>query len=197
MWPTTWVDWCGIFGFVLSLSLAFHEFLKQRVLLRISMAEYYAVTLTQDVCTASIRAILENHSSLPIGISGFLFSAEGLHVNASLGEFVIAGSTIRKEKPKITHREEIVSTPLPIILNPYEASEIRLVFRFPIAETQSLSLPPWVYSPMERESNPPEFHRIKARLLTSRRSASVRFAVRVCAANSLMLELQHKNQIRT
>lgn len=193
----SWSDWCGVLGFILSLALAVFECIKQRTKLRIQTAEYYVIQDFQDRIVAFLRAFVENRSFAPISISSAALSVEGLRGEALLGEHVIAGSTLRSAVS--SHREELLNTPLPVNLNPFEAAEMRLVFRLPVDETLSPSLPAWVRNRLEQGSDtvPPDLCPLKLDLATSRRPVSLRFSARVCAAGSLMRELQWKNEIRS
>lgn len=193
----SWSDWCGVLGFILSLALAIFECAKQRTKLRIQTGEYYVIQAFQDRIVVFLRAFVENRSFTPISISSATLSVEGLRGEALLGEHVIAGSTLRSAER--SHREELLNTPLPVNLNPFEAAEIRLVFRLPVDETRLPSLPAWVRSRLEQESGPipPDTHPLRLDLATSRRPVSLRFSARVCAARSLIRELRWKNEIRS
>lgn len=197
MYLESWVDWCGVLGFALSLALAILEYVKQRTKLRIQTAEYYVIQCFQDRIVVFLRAYIENRSASSISMSSAVLAVEGLRGEALLGEHVIVGSTLRGAKG--SRREELLNTPLPVNLNPFEAAEIRLVFRLPVDETRLPSLPAWVRSRLEQGSEivPSDSYPLELDLATSRRPVSLRFFARVCAAGSLMRELRWRNEIRS
>ena len=196
MYLETWVDWCGVLGFALSLSLAILEYVKHRTKLRVQTAEYYVIQCFQDRIIVFLRVLIENRSASSISISSAELAAEGLRGDALLGEHVVIGSTLRSAKGSL--REELLNTPLPVNLNPFEAAEMRIVFHLPVDETRLPSLPAWVCNRLEPESDsvPHDMHPLELTLATSRLPVSLRFSARVCAIDALMRELQWKNKIR-
>ena len=98
MYLETWVDWCGVLGFALSLSLAILEYVKHRTKLRVQTAEYYVIQCFQDRIIVFLRVLIENRSASSISISSAELAAEGLRGDALLGEHVVIGSTLRSAK---------------------------------------------------------------------------------------------------
>lgn len=124
-------DWFGIAGFLLSLCLAIIEFLRRYTCIRIECVELYPMCGDLSGDRTFIRAIFENHSSLPVAVSAIEISfpeCGGMPLRAIRGEHVIMKAASWNAKHSTKVREELCNSPVPINLNPYESREIVAYF---------------------------------------------------------------------
>ena len=179
----------GVAGFVLSLVLAIFEFRRQTARLKIASPELYPMFGDLPSMHVFLRTIVENRSSMPIGISGIDISfseCKNERLNAILGEHSIMGATIRENKSHPRKHGEFKNTPLPINLNPYESCEIVVLFRY-----KSQTLQEYLHSQLEHSRQKEESIHLplQIHLTTSRRPICVDFQGLLCDCEDIMQEL--------
>lgn len=194
--PSSWVDWCGVFAFILSFVLALNELAKHRTRLSISEAEFYPMHADDEDVYFFIRCMITNGSNAPISITNFcLRITDGASCTPMRGEHSIMSATLTSTKTGESKRSEYLNTPLPFNLNPYESKETCLVFHPQLSEIPEFLRPSSANNRPVSESKSQNLH-LQASLSTSRHPVSCSFDAAVCNCKTLMKELRKRNSLK-
>lgn len=189
---SSWVEWCAVLGFALSLWNSVNDWRRRRVRIKLTGLEFYAMNGDRSGVYVFICGIASNPSTISASITEVSIKLDGTpYLHAERSEQVIMAVT---SKPDRKHTE-FTSTKLPINLPPYSAQEIVLLFH-----CKSVKLPPYiplfpVGSHPEQESSVAKIP-VRFRISTLSGTKRIRARASVCDYNDVMKRISKQNQMR-
>ena len=143
---TSWVDWCAVLGFGLSLALAIAELLRRRKRLAVSLAK--AVFADEgDRLWCNLFLTITNQSSVAISINTvYLLTDENQKLTADDSNVPVFSQSIKSkgvngEYSNLSAYSDRASTKFPIFLQPYESRAILLSYVVSQKTRRALRLP--------------------------------------------------------
>lgn len=131
---TSWVDWCAVLGFGLSLSMAVVQWLRWRKNIAVVQAKAVFVESASPIC--AVFATVANHSSAAISIHSVCLLADGKKLFPVEANIPIFSMTVRDratdgDSQKVKAYSDRPRTQFPLFLQPYESRAIALSFAAP------------------------------------------------------------------
>jgi len=204
-WPTTWVDWCAVAGFVISVALTVREILKSRTSIALTDIRAYVYPAYQyrtgNFCV--LRGIIQNRSLASVSVCSLaLVDDIGKHHTSFIEPHLLFTSTRNWGDKRTT---SAFTTAFPMNLSPYESRSVTILFYVEDKRIQ----PPWLPErtvldtgeslpealrerlcpPKDRPPKPLEQRKLLVRVNTSRKSKDYTIQVDTYPAVQLLYEM--------
>lgn len=134
---TSWVDWCAVLGFGLSLALAIAELLRRRKRLAVSLAK--AVFAGEGDLWCNLFLTITNQSSVAISINTIYLRAGKRRL--PLDDSRVAAFSVTRQNSKSAAYSDRPPTRFPVFLQPYESRAILLNYIVPQSTHRAFRLP--------------------------------------------------------
>lgn len=142
---TSWVDWCAVLGFALSLCIAVLELARGRKHLTVDQAK--VVFAEKEIFHCNFFFTVTNRSSTAISINAiYLLTDNNRKLTADVSGAPIFSQSIKSKGPdgeysNLLAYSDRTSTQFPVFLQPYESRAILLRYDLPQKTRKFLRLP--------------------------------------------------------